>query len=63
MSLTEEVAAGVAQALGPIADNIVNSVGKQIRGAESDTLAKFSGKQIKVEFTITIPDLTKSADA
>lgn len=55
--ITEEVAAGVAQALGPIADNLVNSLSKQIRGEVSDVLAKLSGKNITI--TIEIPDLTK----
>jgi hypothetical protein len=58
MTITEEVAAGVSQALAPIAENLINSLGKMI-GADKDRplLGNLSGKKIVIE--ITIPDLTK----
>jgi hypothetical protein len=55
-SITEEVAAGVAQALAPIADHVVNSLVKAINEEKEDVLKRLSGKEFV--FTLKIPDLT-----
>ena len=57
MSIAEEVAAGVANAMGPIADHLVASVAKELRQTAKDVLQELSGKEIV--FKIQIPDLTK----
>ena len=63
MSIQEEVAAGVSQALAPIAENLINSLSHNIGiSKESPLLAQLSGKKVVIdigEITITIPDLTK----
>ncbi len=61
MSLAEEVAAGVANAAGPIADHLVASVAKQIGIGVENLKSALSGKKIHIECDITIPDLTKNA--
>ena len=64
MSLAEEVAAGVANAAGPIADHVVASVAKELRQTTKDILQELSGKEIVITIppiTIKIPDLTKDA--
>lgn len=59
MSLAEEVAAGIANAGGPVVDNLVASVAKQIGIGVQDLKVAFSGKKIHIDCDITIPDLTK----
>lgn len=59
MSIAEEVAAGVANAAGPIADHLVNSVAKQIGVGVDEIKKALSNKKIHIECDITIPDLTK----
>lgn len=51
MSIAEEVAAGVANAMGPISDHLVASVSKEIGKA----VASFSGKEITI--TIKLPEV------
>lgn len=57
MSIQEEVAAGVANAMGPIADHLVASVSKELQQTYRDLLKALSGKEITV--SIKLPDLTK----
>lgn len=59
MSIAEEVALGVADAAGPIADNLVAAIGKQIGAGIENLKASMSGKKIHLECDITLPDFTK----
>jgi hypothetical protein len=63
MSLEKNIANAFANALGPIAENISGSIAKNVTGAAKDIIddikRDLSGKQIKIEATITLPDLTK----
>lgn len=58
MSIAEEVAAGVAGAMGPISDHLVVSVSKELGKASQDVLQALSGKKIHIETDITFPNLT-----
>jgi hypothetical protein len=54
LSIAEEVSAGVANAMGPIADHLVASVSKELRQTSKDILKGLSGKEIVL--TIKLPN-------
>lgn len=59
MGLEEQVASGVANAAGPIADNLVAAIGNQIGAGVENLKVAMSGKKIHLECDITLPDFTK----
>lgn len=59
MSIAEEVAAGVAGAMGPIVDHLVASVAKELRQTSKDTLQALSGKEFT--FSIKFPEIKSDA--
>ena len=66
MSLTEEVAAGVSQAIAPIAENFVNTLSRNLGiSKDSPLLSQLSGKTVVIvtekfgKISITMPELNK----
>ncbi len=59
MAIKDEVAAGVAEALAPIAEHVVAAIGKQLGSGAEGLKAAMSGKKIHIECDITLPDFTK----
>lgn len=59
MNIAEEVALGVANAAGPIAENLIAAIGKQIGAGVENLKVAMSGKKIHLECDITLPDFTK----
>jgi hypothetical protein len=63
VSLRDEVSGGVADAINPAMDHLINSLARNV-GVSQDNplLAQLSGKSIEIDIgkiTIRIPDLPK----